>query len=221
MGRPNCRRRNGGYETSKAVTKPKRSLHDWITVTKPTYVYLDILSGYLAYDGSNGRAQREALSSARSRAAARGSAPQPDRQLCHKRHGRLPQVTIVFSITGVDSCNGSPTLVTVVSCRQLSTSTRRLHDLEANCRLTIISSQTHVLEAGQLYPMSASFLAAAARRAIDASSPTWTLAGWIAATPEITEALAGAMLKSRPAHETELQFHQRVGGLSSRSSSKR
>ena len=47
-GPPNCRRRNGGYKTNKAVTKPKRSLQDWITVTKPTYVYLDSLSGYLA-----------------------------------------------------------------------------------------------------------------------------------------------------------------------------
>ena len=135
------------------------------------------------------------LSSARTKPRGGPRLARPsERQVCHKRHSRLPQVTIVFSVTFIDSCNGSSTLVTVVSCRQLSTSTRRLHDLEANCRLTIISSQTHVLEAGQLYPMSASFLAAAARRAIDASSPTWTLAGWIAATPEITEALVGAML---------------------------
>ena len=57
-----------------------------------------------------------------------------------------------------------------------------------------------------------SFLATAARRAADAASPAssaedeWTLAGWIAATPAISATLAKALLKSRPAHQTELQF---------------
>ena len=128
-GRPNCRRRNGGYKTDKAVTKPKRSLHGGL-----------LMMGAMA--------ARSAKSSRAPEAARR-----PERRGSAQRATSLSQATPQTStgndcifVTVVDSCNDSSTLVTVVSCRQLSTSTRRLHDLGANCRLTVVSAQTHVLE---------------------------------------------------------------------------
>ena len=60
--------------------------------------------------------------------------------------------------------------------------------------------------------MSATFVAAAARRAGSTPDTTWTLAGWIAATPTVSEALARALLKARPMHQTELEFARSLGG---------